>query len=286
MIYWIEWQFGSWKTSLAAYIARIQALETAKLIAKNISHQSKSFIISNIKFNEYEIKNYTYFEDDKFLEVLRTINFLNDVERELYYTEIAKSTLKQRQREKFTRFYLFYDESTAIQSARGTVKTIKSWDNSQEEYIMQNRKNFENIYVIWADWNQNDKSLRRHVEWWYRVKPLPWFFKKLPYLENIWIIERHKKDDEGNIAMEKYLAKDERWDYITKMKPIQENIDWFYKPLVWRLYDDLHKNIKDPDKYKINEDILKWFIWENKLLLDQAKKILPDLQLQLPPEKA
>ncbi len=286
MIYWIEWQFGSWKTSLAAYIARIQALETTKLIAKKISHQSKSFIISNIKFNEYEIKNYTYFEDDKFLEVLRTINFLNDVERELYYTEIAKSTLKQRQREKFTRFYLFYDESTAIQSARGSVKTIKSWDNSQEEYIMQNRKNFENIYVIWADGNQNDKSLRRHVEWWYRVKSLPWFFKKLPYLENIWVIERHKKDEEGNIAMEKYLAKDERWDYITKAKPIQENIDWFYKPLVWRLYDDLHKNIKDPDKYKINENILKWFIWDNKILLETAKKILPDLQLQLPPEKA
>jgi hypothetical protein len=55
-----------------------------------------------------------YFDDDKFLDILRTINFMNDLERELYFKTISTSNLKQRQRHKFTKFYLFYDESTAI----------------------------------------------------------------------------------------------------------------------------------------------------------------------------
>ena len=275
MIYWIEWQFWSWKTSLATYIAKKQALNTANIIAKQIDWKSKSFILSNIKFNEYKIKNYQYFEDDKFLEILRTINFMNDIERELYFKQILTSTLKQRQRGKFTKFYLFYDESTAIDWAKQDVATMKKKnDFSEEEYIMQNRKNFENIYIIWADWNQNKKSLRRHVEWWYRVKSLPYWLSKFPFLENIWVIERHKKDEEWNIAMEKYIWKDEKWDYIAKQKPIQENIDWFYKPWVWDLYDDLHKNIKDPDKHLINQNVLKKFIWDNKLLQEKAQNIL------------
>ena len=272
MIYWIEWQFWSWKSSLATYIAKKQAELTAKIISdKDWNNKSKSFIISNIKFNKYKIKNYVYFDDDKFLEVLRTINFLNDLEREFYFKTNPNSDLKQRERNKFTKFYLFYDESTAVQSARGSMSNIKKWDNSQEEYIMQNRKNFTNIYIIGADGNQNDKSLRRHVEWWYRVKPLWFWLSKLPYLKDIWVIERHKKDEEGNIAMEKYVWKDQNGDYIAKSKPIQENIDWFYKPWVWSLYDDLHKNIKDEKKLEIDPKILRWFIWNNRIL---EKKVL------------
>jgi len=140
---------------------------------------------------------------------------------------------------------------------------------------MQNRKNMTDIYIIWADWNQNDKSLRRHVERWFKVKNLPFWLSKLPILKNIWIIERHKKDDEWAIAMEKYMAKDEKGDYIVKQKPIQENIDWFYKPSVWSLYDDLHKNIRDKNKYKINENHLKIFIWKNEKLLEKSKELLP-----------
>lgn len=276
MIYWIEWQFWSWKTSLATYIAKQQAINTAKIIAKKLVWW-QSIILSNIKFDEFYFKNYYYFEDDKFLEVLRTANFLNDLERELYFEKRENSSLVKWDRPKFTKFYIFYDESTAIQSARGSLKTMKN-DNSQEEYIMQNRKNFENIYIIWADGNQNDKSLRRHVEWWYRVKPMWFWLNKLPFFKDIWIIERHKKDEEGNIAMEKYVWKDEKGDYIAKQKPIQENIDWFYKPWVWSFYDDLHKNIKDPNKYDINLDHLVSFINWNKYLSWKAEVFFPKLK--------
>lgn len=298
MIYWIEWQFWSWKTSLATYIAYKSAIRSANIISKdkakslfsksqkqnltleerkNIFLTSlwtwKTLILSNIQFNEYYLPNYLYFEDDKFLEVLRTINLLNDIEREFFYKNKTDSTLKIRDRNKFTKFKIFYDEATAIQSARDSIKKDK--DNTQEEYIMQNRKNMTDIYIIWADWNQNDKSLRRHVERWFKVKNLPFWLSKLPILKNIWIIERHKKDDEWAIAMEKYMAKDDKGDYIVKQKPIQENIDWFYKPSVWSLYDDLHKNIRDKNKYKINENHLKIFIWKNEKLLEKSKELLP-----------
>lgn len=285
MIYWIEGQFGSWKTSLATYIAKQQAIRTARAIASQLVWW-KSIILSNIKFDDFQFPNYFYFEDDKFLEVLRTANFLNDLERELYHTKREKSSLVKRHRDKFTKFYIFYDESTAIQSARWSVKTIKDGNTAQEEYIMQNRKNFENVYIIWADGNQNDKSLRRHVEWWYRVKPLWFWLSKLPVLRDIWVIERHKKDEEGNIAMEKYIGKDEKGDYIAKQKPIQENIDWFYKPWVWDFYDDLHKNIKDPDKYAINTEHLRKFIDGNALLLDKAQTIFPEINIVKTIEKA
>jgi hypothetical protein len=65
-----------------------------------------------------QFQNYFYFEDDKFLEVLRTANFLNDLEREVYHTKKENSNLVKWQREKFTKFYIFYDESTAIQNNR------------------------------------------------------------------------------------------------------------------------------------------------------------------------
>lgn len=285
MIYWIEWQFWSWKSSLATYIAKQQAIRTAKAIAQKIVWW-KSIIISNIKFDDFQFKNYFYFEDDKFLEVLRTANFLNDLERELYHTKKPNSSLVKRHRDKFTKFYIFYDESTAVQNAWSKKETIKTSGTTQEEYITQNRKNFENIYIIWADGNQNDKSLRRHVEWWYRVKPLWYWLSKLPFLCDIWIIERHKKDDDWNIAMEKYVWKDEKGDYIKKEKPIQENIDWFYKPGVWDLYDDLHKNIKDPDRYKINPDHLRAFIWNNPILHEKAQLLLPDYNIVKTIEKA
>jgi hypothetical protein len=273
MIYWIEWQFWSWKSSLATYIAKKQAINTAKAIAKQVVWW-KSIILSNIKFDEFKFKNYFYFEDDKFLEVLRTANFLNDLEREVYHTKRDWSSLVKRHRDKFTKFYIFFDESTALQNNLQAVKDLRTKDHSQEEYIMQNRKNFENIYIIWADWNQNEKSLRRHVEWWYRIKPLWFWLSKLPFLCDIWIIERHKKDEEWNIAMDKYVWKDEKGDYVAKQKPIQENIDWFYKPWVWDLYDDLHKNIKDPNKNEINLDHLHKFISWNTILEEKVSLIL------------
>jgi len=264
---------------MAAYLARKKAVMTAKSIAQRLETW-RHMILSNIKFDEFQFKNYLYFEDGDFLEVLRTANFLNDMEREIYHQKRENSSLVFWERPKFTKFSIFYDEATAIQSARGSSKMIREGNTAQEEYIMQNRKNFQDIYIIWADGNQNDKSLRRHVERWFRVKPFSLFgipLWKLPILRNIWVIERHKKDDEGNILMEKYAAKDERGDYIVKQKPVQENIDWFYKPWVWWYYDDLHKNIKDTEKMNINKSHLKKFVEGNPKLQEKVLDFFPDL---------
>gem|GEM_PF-2799560 len=85
--------------------------------------------------------------------------------------------------------------------------------------------------------------------------------------------------------MEKYAAKDERGDYIVKQKPVQENIDYFYKPGVWKYYDDLHKNIKDPDKMNINKEHLKKFVEYSPNLKKKAAVWFPDLFPELKTEK-
>jgi len=240
MINGIEWQFGSWKSSLATHIARKVAVQTAKDVAKKIT-ASGNIIISNIKMDEEFFWNYLYFEDDKFLEVLRSCNLVNDIERELYQYRKPWNSLIKWKRNKFSKFYIFFDEVWAIMNWRNH----KEFDTVISEYINQNRKNFEEIYIITADWEQSEKSLRRFCEWWYYVQPLfPfWFFK------NIWIIRKMQKDAEWKPAMKTYLAKDDKWDYVAKSKPIDEYVEWFWKPWVWDLYDDLHKNIRDPAKY-------------------------------------
>lgn len=220
-------------------------------IIKKTSWKGRTIIFSNIQFNNLKVTNYVRFEDHEFLRVLRTINFINDIERTQYYKYSAFSTLKQRQRNKFTKFKIFYDESTSIQWWRKTTNSIKNDEfNKQELYINQQRKLFTDIYIIGADGNQNDKSLRRHVEWWYRIKPVPTLLGMLPLIRDIWLVEKHKKDEEWNIAMYSYTAKDEKGDYVVKKKPICK-LDWFfYKPWVYQYYDDLYKNIDDENKYK------------------------------------
>jgi len=240
MINGIEWQFGSGKSSLATHIARKVAIQTSKDVAKKLL-ASWNVVLSNIPMNTEYFWNYFYFEDDKFLEILRTCNMINDVERVLYWYKKKGSSLTQRKRNRFSKFYIFFDEVWAMMNN-------KNWkDEAQEipEYINQNRKNFEEIYIITADWEQSAKTLRRFCEWWYYVTPLfPfWIFK------NIWIIRKMQKDSEGKPAMKQYTAKDQNGDYVVKSKPINEYVQWFWKPWVWNLYDDLHKNIRDPKKY-------------------------------------
>lgn len=260
MIHWIEWQFWSWKSSLATHVAREVARFTVKSIAKWLS-ESWNIILSNIKMNEITIPNYFYFEDDKFLEILRTANAINDLERKLYWYKKRGNTLTRRKREKFSRIYIFFDEVWAIMNNRA----YKNFNTVISEYINQNRKNFQEIYLITADWQQSDKSLRRFVEWWYYVTP----FVNLPILKNIWIVRRMQKDEEWKPALENYVWKDQNWDYILKQKPIDERVDWFWKPWIWEYYDDLHKNIRDPEKY-INLDfkLLNKIISRKKELRD------------------
>lgn len=197
--------------------------------------------------DKLNLPNYYYFDDDKFLELLRTANAINDIERYLY-TEKKKNWwgLLNYDRKKFTKFYIFFDEAWAIANNQNKLEN----NNVYAEYINQNRKNFEEIYIITAKWDQTNKTLRRMVDWWYYVKP----FANFPLLKDIWIIRRQQKDDEWKILTYKYIWKDQNWDEILKEKPLDEYFWFFFKPTIWNLYDDLHKNIADNEKY-INIDI-------------------------------
>lgn len=260
MLYWIEWQFWSWKSSLATHIAREVSIISAKNIAKSLT-KSWNIVLSNIKMDKELISNYYYFEDDKFLEVLRTCNAVNDLERELYGVKKSKWWLKKRERKKFSKFYLFFDEVWAIANNH-----LKLQDNHiYAEYINQNRKNFEDIYLITAKWWQTNKTLRQMVDWWFYVEPL----SRLPLLCDIWIIRKQKKDEDWKIEMKHYIWKDPNWDYIRKEKPHDYFVDWFWKPWIWSYYDDLHKNIRDPDKYlNINNKLFNQIL-SNKKELNQ-----------------
>lgn len=261
MINWIEWQFWSWKSSTATYLAKQQAILSINKIKKWKSSSFNTIILSNIKMDEFKLTNYVYFEDDKFLDVLRTCNAINDLERHLYWYLKEWNSLIKWKRKKFTKFYIFFDEVWAIMNNRN----YKDFNTTISEYINQNRKNFQEIYLITADWQQSDKSLRRFVDWWYYVKPLFPF----PILRDIAIVRRMKKDDEGKPALQNYVWKDQNWDYITKTKPIDEYYTWYWKPSIWPYYDDLHKNIRDVDKYKsIDPNLLNWIIEKKSELLN------------------
>ena len=113
------------------------------------------------------------------------------------------------------------------------------------QYLNQCRKNNTDIWIRSVEGSENNKILRSKVDWWYYVNSI-----NFPFLKDFWIIRKCKKDADWNIQTIKYLGKDQNWDYIQKEKPMDFYVDFFYKPLSWRNYDDLHKNIKDPEKYE------------------------------------
>lgn len=268
-IYWIDWQFGSWKTNLSLFLIN-------NIIDKSTPH----FIISNIKIDKNLVPNYYYFEDDKFLETLRTLNSINDLER-LIYSEESEGQINIHQRSKYTRFYLFFDESGAIMNNHTKLDNNATY----AEYINQNRKNFEDIFIISVKWWQNNKTIRQMVDWWFYVKPFLnfWFFKW------IWIIRKQQRDEEGKVEMINYLGKDQNWDYVNKLKPLDFYYWWFWRKKYWKYYDDLHKNIRDKDKYKkLNKDLFINIINKNPDLLNliNQNEVFDELKKHLPePEK-
>lgn len=238
-IYWIEGQFWSWKTSLAVHLAHKLAKQTAKAIMKKVS-SNQSIIITNIKLDQVEFPNYFYFEDAKILEMLRTGNAINDIEREIYWIKKNKWGLTLWPRKKFLKMYVFFDESWALMNSQKRLKDNETF----AQYLNQCRKNFTDIFIISVEGNENNKILRSKVDWWYYVNTI-----NFPILRDFWIIRACQKDKDDNIKTIKYLGKDQNGDYIQKEKPIDKYIWFFYKPYSWRLYDDLHKNIKDEYKY-------------------------------------
>lgn len=259
MIYWIEWQFGSWKTATSTYFAKKIQDTSNKKILKHLS-TSWNLILSNIHLDTNYFKNYFYFNDDDLLDILRTINLVNDFERVLYTARQKNSSILKYKRERFSKFYIFFDESGAMMNNR----KYKEFDNVFSEYVNQNRKLFTDIYLVSADWEQNEKSFRRFVDRWYYVTPLS---KYIPFLKDIWIIRRMKKDSEWKPLLQNYVWKDQNGDYVVKYRPVDEYYDFFYKPFMWTYYDDLHKNIKDPKKYQIkNKDLVYDIIKRKKEL--------------------
>jgi hypothetical protein len=240
MIYGIDGKFGSGKSSTATYLAHRASLEG-------------TFIWTNIKMNSKRVKNYFYFEDDKFLDTLRTVNALNDLERTLFYKESKTSDLKQWQRSKFTKHIILFDEVGALANAKEHHKFAVE----HIEYINQQRKNFTDMFLITADGEQTVKSLRRFCEQWMYVVPLT-NMKSLSFFYNIKTVRIQKRDKDNKPEMEVFVGKDERGDYVKKERPLDFFYDWYYQPSVWDLYDDLHKNIADPAKYAdLNVEAIK-----------------------------
>ena len=262
-IYWIEWQFWSWKTSLAVHFAKKIAVQTAKDIMSKI-WKNWSIIITNIKLDNVEIPNYFYFEDNKILEMLRTGNAINDIERELYGKQKTKGWLTIWPRKKFLKMYIFFDESWALMNSQKRLSNNETF----AQYLNQCRKNFTDIYIISVEWNENNKILRSKVDWWYYVNTI-----NFPILRDFWIIRKCKKDKDDNIATIKFLARDNNWDYIQKEKPMDYYVWFFYKPFTWKIYDDLHKNIKDEEKYTwIDSDLFNTILDKKPELKEEVKK--------------
>ena len=262
-IYWIEWQFWSWKTSLAVHFAKKIAVQTAKDIMSKI-WKNWSIIITNIKLDNVEIPNYFYFEDNKILEMLRTGNAINDIERELYGKQKTKGWLTIWPRKKFLKMYIFFDESWALMNSQKRLSNNETF----AQYLNQCRKNFTDIFIISVEWNENNKILRSKVDWWYYVNTI-----NFPILRDFWIIRKCKKDKDDNIATIKFLARDNNWDYIQKEKPMDYYVGFFYKPFTWKIYDDLHKNIKDEEKYTwIDSELFNTILEKKPELKEEVKK--------------
>lgn len=246
MIYWIDGQFWSWKTSFAVSIMNAVA--------------KWNMIFTNIKVNTNKIPNvYEFWNSFKdIMTVFRTINLINDLERYCFNVPIKWSILPYYPRKAFTKFYIFWDE------APSAVTNKENLENVYQEYVDQNRKNFMDFYLIGADWSWNNKGFRKYVEWWYYSKP----FTGFPILRDIRVIRRQQREQDWyKLKMEEYTWFDFQWDLVNKTRPIDNYYTWYYQPSVRTLYDDLHKNIKDPKKYiDINYNWLTSILNTNKYL--------------------
>lgn len=246
MIYGVDGQFGSGKSSYVVYIA---------------SQNPGIMIYTNIKMNTVRMKNVYEFSDNELLSIFRTNNLINDMERAVFDIPIKNSNLMYHPREKFTRSIIALDESGALKNAREWVKNFEEYT---VEYVNQNRKNFLDVYLCSADGGQNDKSLRQFVEWWYYSKP----FINFPIFEHVKVIRKQKREKDGvKVIMDQYTGMDMEGDIVMKQKPMDYYHTFYWQPGIWQLYDDLHKNIRDPHKYSgVRLDFVKQALTHNRYL--------------------
>lgn len=235
MLYGWEGWFWSGKTSGMVYIAH-EAKKTGAVVWSN-TPLHKGLFPRQIIYN-----------DDNFLETMRTVNAVNDYERLLYDTPASEATggLTLHNQKKFTPHTLLLDEAWAVKNAN----LWASEDKAVVFYINQNRKNELNIHIGTPEGTQVTKDLRRFVESWFYSVP----FMKVPILKNFLCIRRTYKHDDGRVKTESYLGRDSRGEEVMKEKPMDYSFDWYWAPFIWKMYDHLYKNIPDSDKYKINKE--------------------------------
>jgi len=250
MITGIEGQFGSGKTSTAVKIAERAG--------------PRALVLTNIRVNTQAKPNWLVFEDDELMEMLRFANAVNDGERLAFCRPRTDAPFPYYARGKFTHIVILLDEAGATANNRAW----KDFDTAMVEYINQNRKMRTDIYLVTADGSQVEFSLRRFVEQWYYAKPL------LPFgfFKDVKLVRCMMKDSEGKPKMQPYLGRDSNGDWVVKEKPIDYFCFWYWQPTTWRLYDDWHKNIKDPEKYSLESRSLKLLSehFERKSLVEQG----------------
>lgn len=243
MIYWIEWLYGSGKTSYATY-----------LMMNEFKHHT---IWTNVQVDQQAIPNAIIFPDKDILEVMRTINVLNDIERSLYSKPRDGSNIMDHDRKAFTNHVIFFDEWSSHINAR-------DWKNSQTsifQFLDQERKLFLDVYIMTPSSQTIDISYRRMIQAWVMLEPLA----SLPILKNIRTAKAIYKDVNWNPLTETFLDKDEMGTPIMKQRPIIEPMGWFYAPKYWKHYDDLHKNITDDKKLaKFYQEIADDWIGESQ----------------------
>lgn len=232
MIYWIDWPYWIWKTSFAVNYA----LEFSK------KYKDKWIVISNIRLYWKEFENYIFFDYSNILDVVRFANHINDIERKQRsnYSTLA-NWKRELKRQNFTKFLIIFDESWSLLNKHEK----KTYESALIQYINQTRKIFYDMFLTSVLWWENFKQLRDKVEVWYTMEqPFP----KFPILHWLRKVYREFREPDGyTVRTEKFIWKDIKWDRVLKERPLKFSYKYFYKPWTYYYYDDLHKNIDDPE---------------------------------------
>lgn len=146
--------------------------------------------------NTIRLKNIYKFEDNELLSIFRTQNLINDMERQVFDLPIKDSDLMYHPRHMFTRCIFALDEAGALLNSR---EWSKNMEEHRSEYINQNRKNFLDIYLCSADGSENDKSLRKFVQYWFYSEP----FLNFPILNQIKVIRKQEREVDGKTVKTK-----------------------------------------------------------------------------------
>jgi len=228
-IYAVDWRFGSWKTL-------IMTRRLTKLYPN-----PKNIIFTNIKLNFTSPNIYQYddiidlWTDEKtnkpkqkftILEVLELIWQLDDISRQ-----------SQIKRDDRIRYRIFADEWWIIFNQHERSK----FPIEILQFLLQSRK--LNIHLFF--WVQKFKNLsnqlREHVSSVFYFRPFLW----LPFLKNyFWEIRNKEVDNEWITETIKYKAEDWQWNTVQKEIPIDEHVEYIYKPSRYKYYDDLYLNKK------------------------------------------